>query len=292
MRMLQQATKKYNTERKFYMAEFGENLKNVREQKGYTQQTLADHLYVTRQAVSRWEGGSRYPDLMTAKKMAQFLEVSLDELLTDDDMKLYAEKNAIIENSASKRAQLILLGLAFMSMLFLSIIQLTSFIFGQDGFLFYSSDMPKCFLLTILLGGSMVAALFDRLNAKIIALIYSIYFGISLITGVIAIGSLKSVMVTLYFIGTTLLTLLCLLFCIRFFAGKQIAGPVPLYITSGIYGAIGLINSFSGFISSIRMRDAYLLMDCALSLVANLAMLALLVVMAYALHRKRKLSAQ
>ena len=66
------------------MAEFGENLKNVREQKGYTQQTLADHLYVTRQAVSRWEGGSRYPDLMTAKKMAQFLEVSLDELVYDN----------------------------------------------------------------------------------------------------------------------------------------------------------------------------------------------------------------
>ena len=90
------------------MAEFGENLKNVREQKGYTQQTLADHLYVTRQAVSRWEGGSRYPDLMTAKKMAQFLEVSLDELLTDDDMRLYAEKNAIIENPIAKRGQLIL----------------------------------------------------------------------------------------------------------------------------------------------------------------------------------------
>ena len=273
------------------MAEFGENLKNVREQKGYTQQTLADHLYVTRQAVSRWEGGSRYPDLMTAKKMAQFLEVSLDELLTDDDMKLYAQKSVIIENSTSKRAQLILLGLAFMSMLFLSIIQLTSFIFDQDGFLFYSSDMPKCFLLTILLGGSMVAALFDRLNAKITALIYSVYFGISLITGVIAIGSLKSGMVTLYFIGTTLLTLLCLFFCIRFFAGKQVTCPVPLYITSGIYGTIGLIYSFSGFISSILKRDAYLLMDCVLSLVANLAMLALLVVMTYALHRKRKLSA-
>ena len=114
------------------MAEFGENLKNVREQKGYTQQTLADHLYVTRQAVSRWEGGSRYPDLMTAKKMAQFLEVSLDELLTDDDMKLYAEKNAIIENPTAKRGQLILLALAFMSMLFLSIIQLTNFYF-EDG---------------------------------------------------------------------------------------------------------------------------------------------------------------
>lgn len=239
------------------MAEFGENLKNVREQKGYTQQTLADHLYVTRQAVSRWEGGSRYPDLMTAKKMAQFLEVSLDELLTDDDMKLYVQRSAIIENSTAKRAQLILLGLAFMSMLFLSIMQLMSFTFGNDGLLIYSSEAPKCFLLTILLGISMIAALFDRLNAKSTLLIYSVYFGVSLLVGIIAITSLKGSGVILYFVGTTLLTLLCLLFCIRFFAGKQIISPVPLYIVSGIYGAIGIVNSFTGLVSSIRTHDAY-----------------------------------
>lgn len=41
----------------FIMAEFGENIKRIREEKGLTQQTLADNLYVTRQAVSRWEGG-------------------------------------------------------------------------------------------------------------------------------------------------------------------------------------------------------------------------------------------
>lgn len=151
--MLQQATQKYNMERKFFMAEFGENLKNVREQKGYTQQTLADHLYVTRQAVSRWEGGSRYPDLMTAKKMAQFLEVSLDDLLTDDDMKLYAEKNAIIENPTAKRGQLILLSLAFMSTL-LTCIMLITPLFSSGTILFihffskkradkyYDSDSP------------------------------------------------------------------------------------------------------------------------------------------------------
>lgn len=55
------------------MAEFGENLRRIREEKGITQQTMADHLYVTRQAVSRWEGGSRYPDLMTAKKASRYL---------------------------------------------------------------------------------------------------------------------------------------------------------------------------------------------------------------------------
>ena len=39
------------------MVEFGEQLKKAREAKGMTQQTLAEHLYVTRQAVSRWESG-------------------------------------------------------------------------------------------------------------------------------------------------------------------------------------------------------------------------------------------
>ncbi|MBQ6814010.1 MAG: helix-turn-helix transcriptional regulator [Lachnospiraceae bacterium] len=37
--------------------EFGEEVKRLREEKGMTQQTMADKLYVTRQAVSRWECG-------------------------------------------------------------------------------------------------------------------------------------------------------------------------------------------------------------------------------------------
>ncbi len=274
------------------MAEFGENLKNVREQKGYTQQTLADHLYVTRQAVSRWEGGSRYPDLMTAKKMAQFLEVSLDELLTDNDMKLYAEKNAIIENSTAKRGQLLLLGLAFMSMLILSMIHLAGFTLGYDDYLIYNSASPTYFLLTVLLGISVFSALFDRLNAKMALLIYSGYFGISLLTGAISISSLEGVFAWGYFVGSILLSLLCLLLCIRFFAGKHPTSPKSLYIASGIYGAVGIISFFPALYSAISSRNTYLLMDSALSLLANLTMLTLLIVMAYTLHKKRKLSVQ
>jgi transcriptional regulator with XRE-family HTH domain len=37
--------------------EFGEKMKQIREEKGMTQQAVADKLYVTRQAVSRWECG-------------------------------------------------------------------------------------------------------------------------------------------------------------------------------------------------------------------------------------------
>lgn len=276
------------------MAEFGENLKNVREQKGYTQQTLADHLYVTRQAVSRWEGGSRYPDLMTAKKMAQFLEVSLDELLTDDDMKLYAEKNAIIESPTAKRGQLILLALAFMSMLFLSIIQVTNFYFEDGKVLVYTSETPKYFLLTVLLGISVFSALFDRLNAKAALGIYSCYFGLSLLVGLTYLFTPVEGANAILFWSSMVLNLLCLVFSVCFFAGKRVSNPMPLYISGSIYGVFCIILFIKGLLSDIPMHDTYRnnLMDSTLALLANLIMTALLVVMAYTLHRKRKLSVQ
>ena len=55
--ILEMSCRRQNEKGILNMAEFGENLKRIREEKGMTQQTLADYLYVTRQAVSRWEGG-------------------------------------------------------------------------------------------------------------------------------------------------------------------------------------------------------------------------------------------
>lgn len=83
------------------MSNFGENLKRIRESKNLTQQSLAEHLYVTRQAVSRWECGARYPDLITTKKISKILDVSIDELMRDEDLKNYedikkADKRKII----------------------------------------------------------------------------------------------------------------------------------------------------------------------------------------------------
>jgi len=69
------------------MTEFGEQLRKAREAKGMTQQTLAEELYVTRQTVSRWECGDRFPDLITTKKLSQTLEISVDELLSEDEVK-------------------------------------------------------------------------------------------------------------------------------------------------------------------------------------------------------------
>ena len=57
--------------------EFGEKLKRKREEKGMTQQTLADKLYVTRQAVSRWENGETTPNTETLKLLSKRSMISI-----------------------------------------------------------------------------------------------------------------------------------------------------------------------------------------------------------------------
>ena len=63
-----------------------DNIKKLREEQNLTQQQLADKLYVSRQTVCRWENGSRCPDLITAKKLALELNVSMDDLISDEDV--------------------------------------------------------------------------------------------------------------------------------------------------------------------------------------------------------------
>ena len=93
------------------MVEFGEQLRRAREEKGMTQQSLAEQLYVTRQAVSRWECGDRYPDLLTTKKISQILEVSLDDLLSGKEMEKVVERNPVIEKKSVNNIMIALMHL-------------------------------------------------------------------------------------------------------------------------------------------------------------------------------------
>ena len=60
---------------------FGENLKTLRKQKGFSQEELAARLHVVRQTVSKWEKGLSVPDADTLIRLAEVLEVSVSELL-------------------------------------------------------------------------------------------------------------------------------------------------------------------------------------------------------------------
>ncbi len=274
------------------MAEFGENLKRIREEKGLTQQTLADYLYVTRQAVSRWEGGSRYPDLMTAKKMAQFLETSVDELLAEDDMKAYVEKSAIFESSRAKNMQVVVTALAFMCCIVMSVLYLANY-FIQDMFIISAPvEMIKCLLLTVVLGYATYMALMDKINQKIATIIVVLYFGIAIITG-LAGFVWEMGFSTMTLISATALNIGALVICIRFFHSKLITSPVAIYVTVGVFAIIGLLSYFNGFMEEIPMeiyRDVFILHTFAL--LENYLVLGLLGVMAHVLHQKRKRAAR
>ena len=58
-----------------------ENIKTLRKQKGYSQETLAVQLNVVRQTVSKWEKGLSVPDAEMLEKLAEIFEVSVAELL-------------------------------------------------------------------------------------------------------------------------------------------------------------------------------------------------------------------
>lgn len=67
----------------------GSNIKAKREAQGMTQQELAGKLFVSRQTVSRWESGSRTPDIIMCKKIALVLDIPLDDLITGEDLSVH-----------------------------------------------------------------------------------------------------------------------------------------------------------------------------------------------------------
>ncbi len=72
--------------------EFHEKLRELRKSKGLTQEELAEQLYVSRTAVSKWESGRGYPGIDSLKEISEFFGVSIDLLLSGEKLLSIAEK--------------------------------------------------------------------------------------------------------------------------------------------------------------------------------------------------------
>ena len=66
---------------------FGQKLKELRIRKTLTQKDLADQLHVTFQTVSKWENDTNEPDFSTLKEIAKLLDTSVEELLSNEEIK-------------------------------------------------------------------------------------------------------------------------------------------------------------------------------------------------------------
>ena len=73
--------------------EFHEKLQQLRRQKGITQEELAQKLYVSRTAISKWESGRGYPSIESLKAIAKYFSVSVDELLSGDELLTVADED-------------------------------------------------------------------------------------------------------------------------------------------------------------------------------------------------------
>ncbi len=78
---------------------FGEKLKKLRKDNNLTQEDLAEKIYVTRTAVSKWETGKGFPAIDSLKLISDLFKISIDELISDGDV----ENKRLLEEKVSKR---------------------------------------------------------------------------------------------------------------------------------------------------------------------------------------------
>ena len=73
--------------------EFHEKIQELRKQKGLTQEELAQSLFVSRTAISKWESGRGYPNIDSLKAIAKFFGVTVDDLLSGDELLTIAQED-------------------------------------------------------------------------------------------------------------------------------------------------------------------------------------------------------
>lgn len=70
---------------------FGENLRQLREENGLTQQALADMVMISHQSISKWELGITYPQVIWVYRIADVLRVNPERLIAHDQVRQIRE---------------------------------------------------------------------------------------------------------------------------------------------------------------------------------------------------------
>ena len=73
--------------------EFNEKLQKLRTNENLTQEELAEKLYVSRAAISKWESGRGYPSIDSLKAIAEYFHVTIDELIGSEEIVDLAEQD-------------------------------------------------------------------------------------------------------------------------------------------------------------------------------------------------------
>lgn len=273
------------------MVEFGEQLRRAREAKGMTQQSLAEQLYVTRQAVSRWECGDRYPDLLTTKKISLILDISLDDLMSVNEMKKVVERNPVIEKPIVNNIMIALYAFIVFSFIVTVLDIIIRFPLSPDEIDFSNIEVIVINLvgliieIVIFLYG-LITALKGVLSPKRMGLVISVFFAsICLVDSnrVFGRSTWQNVFVSI------LLVLPCIMGAVASYlyfvkSKSERIWPMLIFIAS-IWGIIRMIiNNYM----IIRYAGQFVSMNTALSILLKACIYILIVYQTYTLRQKRK----
>lgn len=277
--------------------EFGEKIKRIREEKGMTQQTLADQLYVTRQAVSRWECGARYPDILTAKKIAEALQVSMDELVSGEELKRNVEKEPVLATPAANVMQTILYTIGAVVYGLMCLFSIYSFLpnpalagtpAGTISLITIGSMLRFVLNFAALLYGTCQSAL-NRLSPKRVGILMSTSFAIEIVNFFIVV--LEIIIKKNGYMDWTgwlepLANLIAIVIIVWYFGVKRRVSPIPVYLIAG-WQLAELLYAMK--ISVLDWSDIAFVIR-SVRYVGMMGLIVLLAYQAYVLEQKRKVA--
>ena len=271
------------------MVEFGEQLRRAREEKGMTQQSLAEQLYVTRQAVSRWECGDRYPDLLTTKKLSQILEMSLDDLLSGKEMEKVVERNPVIEKKSVNNIMIALYAFVIISF-FITIVDIIIRFPLQSEMIDYNDIQAIVINVLALLiqifffAYGFVNAIRGMLSPKRMGAVIVAFFAATCITGNVVINS--NVQIVLWWIVLIIPNIVGAVATFAYFVlgKKSKIYSIIIYLVA-IWGMFRIIYSNYNLIVH---ANQYLSMNSTVRLVLEIAIHCLVIYQTYVLWIKRQ----
>lgn len=276
------------------MAEFGEQLRKAREEKGMTQQTLAEKLYVTRQTVSRWESGDRFPDLVTAKRISQVLEVSISKLFSEEEPVVIVERTQVIEDPIANRIAIALYAcivLAYSAaamsvMLHLkSVLEVSS---TQDIFITLTTALCRLFPAVGFFIG-LVLSLKGTLTPKRTGIIIAAYFAASaLMDGAkITVASSDAGFVVAVL---TMMNVVGMFAAFRYFSRntESQSSQALLYLVS----FAGILRAVFSTVQMLRHAYSFVSLETILGVLLTLCVNGLILYQVYSVDRKRRIAVE
>lgn len=271
------------------MVEFGEQLRRAREEKGMTQQSLAEQLYVTRQAVSRWECGDRYPDLLTTKKISQILEMSLDDLLSGKEMEKVVERNPVIEKKSVNNIMIALYAFVIISF-FITIVDIIIRFPLQSEMIDYNDiqaiviNVLALLIQIVSFAYGFVNAIRGMLSPKRMGAVIVAFFAATCITGNMVINS--NVQIVLWWIVLIIPNIVGAVATFAYFVlgKKSKIYSIIIYLVA-IWGMFRIIYSNYNLIVH---ANQYLSMNSTVRLVLEIAIHCLVIYQTYVLWIKRQ----